>query len=44
MKSDDQTLEVEITIAPAKGRKGGRRRNPLGPRCPTRRASRESLA
>ena len=24
MKSDGQTLEVEITIAPAKGRKGGR--------------------
>jgi hypothetical protein len=28
MKSEDQTLQIEITIAPAKGRKGGRRRSP----------------
>ncbi|MGA2182830.1 MAG: hypothetical protein ABSH47_07350 [Bryobacteraceae bacterium] len=26
MKSDDQTIEVEITIVPAKGRQGGQRR------------------
>ena len=31
MKSDDQTLQIEITIAPAKGRKGGRHRNPAEP-------------
>ena len=42
MKSDDQTLQIEITIAPAKGRKGGQRRSPAGPRCPTHRASLES--
>ena len=34
MKSDDQTLQVEITIAPAKGRNGGRRRSPAGPNVP----------
>ena len=34
MKSDDQTLQIEITIAPAKGRKGGRRRNPAEPTVP----------
>ena len=34
MKSDDQTLQIEITIAPAKGRKGGWRRNPAEPTVP----------
>jgi hypothetical protein len=34
MKSNDQTLQVEITIAPAKGRKGGRRHSPAVPRVP----------
>ena len=34
MKSDDQTLEVEITIAPAKDRKSGQRRNPTEPTVP----------
>lgn len=32
MKSDGQTLEVEITIPPAKGRKGGR--SPAVPKVP----------
>jgi hypothetical protein len=31
MKGDDQTLQVEVTIAPAKGRKGGQRRSPAVP-------------
>jgi len=34
MKSNDQTLQVEISIAPAKGRKGGQRRNTAGPKLP----------
>ena len=34
MKSNDQTLQVEITIAPAKGHKGGRRRKPAVPNVP----------
>jgi hypothetical protein len=34
MKSDEQTLQIEITIAPAKGRKGGWRRNPAEPTVP----------
>src|ERR1039458_10006407 len=34
MKSNDQTLQVEITIAPAKGRKGGQRRTAGGPEVP----------
>jgi hypothetical protein len=33
MKSDEQTLQIEITIAPAKGRKGGQRRSD-GPKVP----------
>ena len=31
MKSNDQTLQIEITIAPAKGRKGGRQGSPKVP-------------
>ena len=34
MKGDDQTLQIEITIAPAKGRKGGRHLSPAGPKVP----------
>jgi hypothetical protein len=34
MKSDDQTLQVEITIASAKGCKGGRRGSPAVPKMP----------
>ena len=34
MKGDDQTLQIEITIAPAKDRRGGRRRNPAEPKVP----------
>ena len=34
MKSDDQTLQVEITIAPAKSRKGGWHRSPAVPKVP----------
>ena len=34
MKSNDQTLQVEITIAPAKGRKGGRHHVPAVPKVP----------
>ena len=34
MKSDDQTLQIEITIAPAKGRKRGQRRNAGGSKVP----------
>jgi hypothetical protein len=34
MKSTGQTLEVEITIAPTKGRQVGRRRNLTGPTVP----------
>jgi len=34
MKSDDETLQIEITIAPAKGRKGGQRRNAGGSKVP----------
>lgn len=34
MKSRDETLQVEITIAPAKGRSGGRRRSAGGPKVP----------
>ena len=34
MKSDDQTLQIEITIAPAKGHKGGRHRRPAVPNVP----------
>ncbi|MBZ5605995.1 MAG: hypothetical protein LAO79_27165 [Acidobacteriia bacterium] len=34
MKTDDQTLQLEITIAPAKGRKGGRRGGPAEPTVP----------
>lgn len=31
MKSNDQTLQIEITIAPPKGRKGGRQGSPKVP-------------
>jgi hypothetical protein len=31
MKSNDQELQIEITIAPAKGRKGGRQGSPKVP-------------
>jgi len=34
MKSDDQTLQVEITIAPAKGRQGGQGRRPSESKVP----------
>src|SRR5687767_1615544 len=34
MKSNDQTLQVEITIAPAKGRNGGRRSSVAVPKLP----------
>ena len=34
MKGDDRTLEVEVTIAPAKRRKGGRPRSPNEPTVP----------
>ena len=34
MKSNDETLQVEITIAPAKGRKGGQRRSAGEPKVP----------
>jgi hypothetical protein len=34
MKSDDQTLQIEITIVPAKDRRGGRCRNPAEPTVP----------
>jgi len=44
MKSNDQTLQVEITIAPAKGRKEASVAPPAGQRSPTHRASREPLA
>jgi hypothetical protein len=35
MKSNDQTLQVEITIAPAKGREGVQRRSPAVHKAPT---------
>ena len=34
MKGDDQTLQIEINIAPAKGRKGGRHLSPAVPKAP----------
>ena len=34
MKNENQTLQIEITIAPAKGRKGGQHRSPAVPRVP----------
>lgn len=34
MKSEDQTLQIEITIAPAKCRRGGQRRSAGGPKVP----------
>jgi hypothetical protein len=34
MKSDDQTLQIEITIAQAKGRKAGRSSSAAGPKVP----------
>lgn len=34
MKSNEQTLEVEITIAPAKGRQSGQRRRPSESKVP----------
>lgn len=34
MMGNGQTLQVEITIAPAKGRKGGQRRSTGGPKVP----------
>jgi hypothetical protein len=34
MKSDEQTLHIEITIATAKGRKGGGRRSAVAPMAP----------
>jgi len=34
MSIDDRTLQVEITIAPAKGSKGGRLRSPAVPKVP----------
>ena len=43
MKSHDQTLKIEITIDPVKGR-SGRRRSAPGPRRRIRRASHESHA
>jgi hypothetical protein len=34
MKSNDQELQIEITIAPSKDQKGGRRRRPAVPNVP----------